>query len=74
MAFPGVAMLREAPREEQVNAVVNAFLGGDVSAVTRSVLLTGRNPTLSAKGSETPVRGLAQVLGLALGSSEFQRR
>lgn len=95
MAFPGVEMLRQAPREQQVDAVVRAFLGGDVSSVTRSVLLTGRNPLLDAapatdssapmRPAPQPVRvranvpvaqprGLAQVVGLALGSPEFQRR
>ncbi len=132
MTFPGVDMLRQAPRDQQVDAVVGAFLGGDVSSVTRSVLLTGKNPLLDAAGGAPtatppadepmmmppatppanaqpaappanvmpgapgalppamrpaqqfaqaranaplpPLRGLAQVLGLALGSPEFQRR
>ncbi len=95
MAFPGVEMLRAAPRERQVDAVVQAFLGGDASSVTRAVLLTGRNPLLDAAApgdSSAPMRpaqaiaparanapvpqlrGLAQVVGLALGSPEFQRR
>ncbi len=95
MAFPGVEMLRAAPRERQVDAVVQAFLGGDASSVTRAVLLTGRNPLLDAAApgdssasmrpaqaiaparANAPVpqlRGLAQVVGLALGSPEFQRR
>jgi uncharacterized protein (DUF1800 family) len=83
MAVPGVEMLRQASREAQVDAVVNAFLGGDASSVTRSVLLTGRNPLLEAAAadssarafaSQAPPRGLAQVIGLALGSPEFQRR
>lgn len=94
-AFPGVESLRQAPREQQVDAVVQAFLGGDASSVTRSVLLTGRNPLLDAAApadssaamrpaqmnapgrANAPVpqlRGLAQVVGLALGSPEFQRR
>ena len=109
-AFPGVETLRQAPREQQVDAVVNAFLGGDASSVTRNVLLTGRNPLLDAAAASdlaapmptTPMptasmptapmrpaqrpapgrvnapvpqlRGLAQVVGLALGSPEFQRR
>ncbi len=94
-AFPGVDLLRQAPREQQVDAVVNAFLGGEASSVTRAVLLTGRNPLLDAAATadssalmpsaqrlaparpNAPVpqlRGLAQVVGLALGSPEFQRR
>ncbi len=121
MAIPGVENLRQAPREPQVDAIVSAFLGGDVSSVTRSVLLTGKNSLLeaaaatdnaapmtpppdpmmappmpqppSAPGAVPPdmrlaqrlaqaranaplptLRGLPQVLGLALGSPEFQRR
>ncbi|MDQ8154299.1 MAG: DUF1800 domain-containing protein [Gemmatimonadota bacterium] len=76
MAVPGVEMLRQAPREQQVDAVVDAFLGGDVSSVTRSVLITGHHPlldTATAAPAGAP-RGLAQVVGLALGSPEFQRR
>ncbi len=118
MAVPGAESLHQAPRAEQVDAVVNAFLGGDVSSVTRSVLLTGKNPLLEAAAGDSmpalpavaepmmappsrmpatreapldmrpaqrlaqaranaplpPLRGLAQVVGLALGSPEFQRR
>jgi uncharacterized protein (DUF1800 family) len=83
LAVPGVEMLRQASREEQVDAVVHAFLGGDASSVTRAVLVTGRNPLLEQAATDSsaranaplpPVRGLAQVIGLALGSPEFQRR
>jgi uncharacterized protein (DUF1800 family) len=116
MSVAAVDALRSAPREEQVNAVVSTFLGGDVSSVTRSVLMTGKNPLLDGKPTElvepapapddpmmapdmpppgAPRRpqqqrpgqqranafaqlptltGLPQVMGLALGSPEFQRR
>lgn len=114
LTFPGGDLVRAAPREAQVNAVVNAFLGGDVSPVMRTVLVTGKNPLLEANmksdtapimaqpvtepmmrpalppgapggasqpprpqqvfGQLPPLRGLAQVVGLALGSPEFQRR
>lgn len=123
LAFPGVEQLRQAPRDQQVDAVVHAFLGGEASSVTRSVLLTGRNPLLDAANDSAlrelpspdpmmappagpptgamtgvpsaatpdmrpaqrlaqaranapvpPLRGLVQVVGLALGSPEFQRR
>ena len=109
--------LRSAPREEQVDAVVAAFLGGHVSPDTRQILIDGENPlarTLSAsvdttgammadpsmqtmsapamrdprpakaggarpavaRGLGRPVQlnGLAQVVGLAIGAPEFQRR
>ena len=117
LAFPGAETIRTAPREAQVNAVVNAFLGGDVSPVMRAVLVTGKNPLLEANatrdtssimaqpvtepvmqpamppgalgvpggarqpprqqqafGQLPPLKGLAQVVGLALESPEFQRR
>ncbi|MCX5762609.1 MAG: DUF1800 domain-containing protein [Gemmatimonadetes bacterium] len=111
IAFPGLEAIRTAPRERQVDAVVSAFLGGDVSSVTRSVLLTGKNPLLEQQGALEsappppdplmasdiprdppsvrqaqrpapartagqlpPLTGLPQLIGLALGSPEFQRR
>jgi uncharacterized protein (DUF1800 family) len=70
-----VARLRTAPREEQVDAVVNAFLGGHVSPDTRQILLSGENPMVAKLGgSAASVSGLAQVVGLAIGAPEFQRR
>jgi uncharacterized protein (DUF1800 family) len=109
--------LRGAPRDQQVDAVVDAFLGGHVSPDTRQILMDGENPlarTLSARADTTgamtadpsmqkrddpamrdarpakggaarpavarglgrPVQltGLAQVVGLAIGAPEFQRR
>jgi len=109
--------LRDAPRDEQVDAVVDAFLGGHVSPDTRQILLEGENPlgrqlsatvdttrTMAddprmqtmdaparrdarptkggqarpavARGLGRPVQlnGLAQVVGLAIGAPEFQRR
>ncbi|HEX6599549.1 MAG TPA: DUF1800 domain-containing protein, partial [Gemmatimonadaceae bacterium] len=109
--------LRGAPRDEQVDAVVDAFLGGHVSPDTRQILMDGENPLarkLSASADPTnaamadpsmqpmgdrairdarpakggaarpavarglgrPVQlnGLAQVVGLAIGAPEFQRR
>ncbi|MFL5605075.1 MAG: DUF1800 domain-containing protein [Gemmatimonadaceae bacterium] len=98
--------LRNAPREEQVDGVVNAFLGGHVSPDTRQILLSGENPMVArlarsadstatpqmpemmssgANGQRSPaplgglgqplqLTGLAQVVGLAIGAPEFQRR
>lgn len=94
--------LRGAPREEQVDAVVNAFLGGHVSPDTRQILLSGENPMVArlggtadtmrmrdmppakngqprpalqrAIGQPVQLNGLAQVVGLAIGAPEFQRR
>jgi uncharacterized protein (DUF1800 family) len=105
--------LRNAPREEQVDAVISAFLGGQASPDTRQILLDGENPLVAKlagaadttsmrepaampdpsmrdmppakngqarpgalRGLGQPVRltGLAQVVGLAIGAPEFQRR
>ncbi len=102
--------LRGAVREDQVDAVVSAFLGGHASPDTRQILLTGDNPLTtklgtgqatvpvgepmtSGRGGAAPARngqpraafqrafgrpvqleGLAQVVGLAIGAPEFQRR
>ena len=103
-----------APREEQVDAVVAAFLGGHASPDTRQILLDGENPLMAKlagvtdtvsmrdpgsmqepaamrdvapakngqpraaalRGLGQPVQlaGLAQVVGLAVGAPEFQRR
>jgi hypothetical protein len=56
--------------------VVAAFLGGQASPDTRDILLSGENPlarTGRPEGLEA-LEGLAQVVGLAIGSPEFQRR
>ncbi len=125
--FPGASVahwseaerLQSATREQQVDAVVSAFLGGQASPDTRQILLSGENP-LAAKlaatvvadsaamnmtsmatavevpmrgreippgkngaprpaagralGQQVQVNGLAQVVGLAIGAPEFQRR
>jgi hypothetical protein len=65
--------LRSATREQQMDAVVAAFLGGQASPDTREILLNGENP-LAAKLASMQLNGLAQVVGLAIGAPEFQRR
>ena len=114
--IPNFESLRQASREQQADAAIGMFLGGDASPITRTVLITGKNPLLDAAIDTTsvmptlpdapmarpaappsrplpldqrpPVRmaqaranaaipnlsGLPQVIGLALGSPEFQRR
>ena len=128
--WPLYAALDSLPREQQVNGVVRALLGGDVSTDMRTVLLSGDHPMLEqakahaatstdssaltgasmsaipmamptsrapatngttvsidrgtrlARGMGPGVRfngsgapqGLAQIIGLAIGSPEFQRR
>jgi hypothetical protein len=72
--WPDAARLRGAPREAQVDAVVNAFLGGQASPDTRDVLLKGENPLAAGLGQPAQLTGLAQIVGLAIGAPEFQRR
>jgi len=112
--------VRPLSRAQQVDSVVKSMLGGQVSAETRQVLMSGENPMLAnasandvngmgimddtdpvtrgrgakvtAKdaggkgfprgpaaqlpgfGRQVNLQGLAQVVGLALGAPEFQRR
>ncbi|MDB4877093.1 MAG: hypothetical protein JWM41_3539 [Gemmatimonadetes bacterium] len=125
--WPQFDSLRTLPRSDQVDGVVKAMLGGQVSAETRQVLMSGENPMLTGntssvkgppandvngmaivddgdpmmggKGAKQPaqqaagkgfprgaaaqipgfgrqvnLQGLPQVVGLALGAPEFQRR
>jgi uncharacterized protein (DUF1800 family) len=82
-SIPGLDSLRSAPRDKQVDAIVSVLLGGSVSPDTRAVLMSGENPLManakdSTSMSDMPnarqLSGIAQVVGLALGSPEFQRR
>jgi hypothetical protein len=107
--------LRSLPRAQQVDGVIRSLLGGEASAETREVLMTGENPMLGkadsssadlgmemapqrGRGQRPPpagggkgqprgpaaqlrgfgqpvnLKGLPQVVGLALGAPEFQRR
>ncbi len=72
--------LRVLPRAQQVDGVVRYILGGQVSAETREVLMSGDNPMLShatakgVKGTTVDLGNLPQIIGLALGAPEFQRR
>ncbi len=76
--WPSYSTLRQAPRETQVAGVIDAFLGGTVSPDTRDILVSGENPLL--KDERAPVNrkndaaSLDRIIGLALGSPEFQRR
>jgi hypothetical protein len=118
--WPDAARLRSASREQQVDGVVQAFLGGHASPDTREILINGENPLMAKlaatvkpdssmdamqsiamadqpmrdrpnavgpkglprpglarqMGGQQPVQltGLAQVVGLAIGAPEFQRR
>ena len=112
--------LRTLSRSQQVDGVVKAMLGGQVSVETREVLMSGENPMLARAGAASDINGMAvidsagvtmgggrgaarqaakdvgvkglpraqipgfgrpvdlkglpQVVGLALGAPEFQRR
>ena len=70
--WPAARILRTAPRAAQVDSVVGEILGGAASPDSRAILLSGGNPLDTGGG--TPLRGLAQIVGLALGAPEFQRR
>ena len=116
--WPLFDSLRALPRSQQVDGVVKAMLGGQVSVETREVLMSGENPMLAKGGAANDVSGMAvidsgammgggragrqpikdqgakglpraqipgfgrpvdlkglpQVVGLALGAPEFQRR
>jgi hypothetical protein len=66
-------------RDAQVDGVINAILGGEASPDSRLLLQSGVNPLLrdapdSAAGAPMTVPGLEQLVGLALGAPEFQRR
>ena len=77
--WPGAERLVSADRAAQVDGVIAAFLGGRVSPETREILIDGRNPLQTGEATDgerpiPPLRGLAQIVGLAIGSPEFQRR
>jgi hypothetical protein len=80
--------VRTAPREQQAEALSLLFYGGDMSPETRQILIAGENP-LAAKAvkdststlsglragvNQIPLQGLSQMIALALGAPEFQRR
>ena len=50
--------MRSLPRAQQVDSVVKSMLGGQVSAETRQVLMSGENPML-ANASANDVNGMA---------------
>ncbi len=51
--WPYARDLGRAPHDEQVDGVINTILGGEVSQVTRQVLLTGQNPFLNKAQSDS---------------------
>jgi uncharacterized protein (DUF1800 family) len=85
-AWPPAATLATATRTDQVDGVVAALLGGDASPDTRRILLSGNHPFLAAARADSSAArlggaagrpdpmGLAEIVGLAIGAPEFQRR
>lgn len=72
--WPPWALLSAMPLDKQVDGVVDQILGGNASPETREILFKGQNP-LVATNAPAPVRpSLKDLLGIALGSPEFQRR
>lgn len=79
--WPGAESLMSAAKEQQVDGVIAALLGGRATAETRAVLMSGENPLAGtppegAGGTRggAQLRGLAQTVALAIGSPDFQRR
>ena len=86
--WPPSWTLAFAPLSAQVDGVVALLLDGEASPDTRQILMTGQNPllalradTLGAGAMAAPVGTppsskltFAALVGLALGSPEFQRR
>jgi uncharacterized protein (DUF1800 family) len=79
--WPGWALLIAMPLDKQVDGVVDQVLGGNASPETREILFKGQNPLVARPVADTsmaraaPVRpSLKDLLGIALGSPEFQRR
>jgi uncharacterized protein (DUF1800 family) len=64
--------LRTLGREAQVDGIIRLLLGDAASNDTRQILITGSNPLAAA--DSRPAGGLAQIVGLAIGAPEFQRR
>jgi uncharacterized protein (DUF1800 family) len=67
------ARLRNLPYDQQVDGVIDELLGGGVSPETRQILSTGENPLVAAN-PRPQLTGLPAIIGLALGTPEFQRR
>jgi uncharacterized protein (DUF1800 family) len=69
------AELAALPRTAQVDGVIRSILGGEASPDTRKVLESGVNPMASdSTSAATQLNGFENMVGLALGAPEFQRR
>ena len=78
--WPFWRSLALAPFDVQVDGIVNHVLDGKASRETRGVLVSGHNPMADANAKPSMANnlpatpGLRDLLGLALGAPEFQRR
>ena len=76
-SWPFARAIRTAPLPEEVDAIATTLLLGEMSPDTREVLMTGVNP-LAARAAGAAAMGarpsFADLVGLALGAPEFQRR
>jgi len=69
------AQLQALAHGAQVDGVIHSILGGEASLDTRKVLESGVNPMASDSASAaTKLNGFENMVGLALGAPEFQRR
>ncbi|MBA2686419.1 MAG: DUF1800 domain-containing protein [Gemmatimonadaceae bacterium] len=69
------AQLQSLPHGAQVDGIIRSILGGEASPDTRRVLESGVNPMASDSASAaTKLTGFENIVGLALGAPEFQRR
>jgi uncharacterized protein (DUF1800 family) len=79
--MPNVAVARwaasrrlvSASTDETVDAVIRATLAGDPSPATREVLLGVSRPPVTATAQQR-LAYVASLVGVAIGSSDFQRR
>ena len=73
--WPPWRSLAMATFDQQVDGVVDQLLAGDSSRETRAILVAGHNPLVPAGAATVAARpNLRDLVGLALGSPEFQRR
>jgi hypothetical protein len=76
--WPAMATLRAQPTDAQLRGVIDAFFGGVVSDETRAALSGREQPMLmSVAGPPKPgpaLSGLAALVGIALGTPDFQKR
>jgi uncharacterized protein (DUF1800 family) len=70
--WPEFAPLLDRTFDVQVERVIEGLLGGEVSRNTREVLMSARQGTTGMTVSREAT--LRELIGLALGSPEFQRR